>query len=160
MASGRLSRLQGRFVMSGIRGFLGKPGTLRVCQIVTGLLFLWAGLAKIGDLTAFAEQLHNYRIVPIWTENLLAMTVPWIEVVAGLALVVGVRARSGAVLATAMLAVFTVAVAAAWARGLDFECGCFGKASAGRIGAQKLLENLGMLALAGAGTLRSRVGAG
>ena len=147
-------------MMTGILDFLGKPRALRVCQVATGLLFLWAGLAKIGDLAGFALQLHNYRIVPIWTENLLAMTVPWTEVVAGLALVVGVRARSGAVLATAMLAVFTLAVAVAWARGLDFECGCFGKASSGRIGAQKLAENLGMLALAAGGTVRSRVGAG
>lgn len=146
--------------MAGLGVFLGHPRTLRVCQIATGLLFLAAGLAKIGDLATFAGQLHNYRIAPIWSENLLAMTVPWIEVVAGLALVVGIRPRSGAVLATAMLAVFTLAVAAAWARGLDFECGCFGKGSASRIGARKLLENLGMLALAAAGTLRSRIGPG
>ncbi len=129
---------------------------LRALQVITGLIFLGAGLSKIGDLAAFAQQIHNYRIMPVWSENLLGMTVPWIEVVAGLALVAGIRARAAAVLATTMLAVFTVAVAAAWMRGLDFECGCFGKASASRIGGRKILENLAMIAVAAGGALRGR----
>jgi uncharacterized protein (TIGR03437 family) len=44
-------------------------------------------------------------------------------------------------------AVFTIAVVAALGRGLSFECGCFGKAGAGTIGAKKLAENVVLLAL-------------
>jgi hypothetical protein len=39
------------------------------------------------------------------------------------------------------------------ARGLDFECGCFGTADHTRVGAFKLAQNLAMLAVA-AGALR------
>jgi uncharacterized membrane protein YphA (DoxX/SURF4 family) len=84
------------------------------------------------------------------------MTLPWIELLAGLALVLGVRPRSGAVLVLVLLVGFTVAVGAAWARGLDFECGCFGKASASRIGAQKFAENLAWTALAVVAALRPK----
>lgn len=131
-----------------------------LAQIAAGIVFLAAGLGKLGDVSLFAQQVHNYRIVPIWSENLLALTIPWIEIVAGLALVLRVRPRAGALVATVLTVVFTVAVGAAWARGLDFECGCFGKASASRIGAQKFAENLGLLALCVVGTLRRAAGPG
>jgi uncharacterized membrane protein YphA (DoxX/SURF4 family) len=84
------------------------------------------------------------------------MTVPWIELVAGLALVLGVAPRAGAWVAGALLLVFTLGVIAAMARGLSFECGCFGTANATRIGWAKLAENAGMLVLAGVGSLRPR----
>ena len=146
----------GRDIVRSALRALSAPRILRASQIVTGLIFAAAALSKLGDLATFASQIHNYRIVPIWSENLLAMTLPWIELVAALALAMGIRPRAGAIVATALLAVFTVAVGAAWARGLDFECGCFGKASAGRIGAQKLVENLGMLIVAVVASLRPR----
>jgi uncharacterized membrane protein YphA (DoxX/SURF4 family) len=143
-------------VIAGMIDRLSAPPVLRVAQIVTGFIFLAAGLSKLGDLPAFALQIHNYRVLPIWSEHLVAMTVPWIELVAGLALVVDVRPRAGALVATGLLGVFTLAVAAAWARGLDFECGCFGKASASRIGLAKLLENAAYLAVATVAVLRPR----
>ena len=70
-----------------------------------------------------------------------------IEVVAGLCLMTNVRSRSGAVLSTALLAAFTMGVIAALLRGLDIECGCFGTADASTVGAMKIFENVGMLAL-------------
>jgi uncharacterized membrane protein YphA (DoxX/SURF4 family) len=130
------------------------PVVVRIARIAIGVIFLAAALGKLGDLEMFAQQVHNYRILPLWSENLVAIVLPWIEILAGLALVFGVRSRSGAVVVTALLFVFTVAVGSAWARGLDFECGCFGKASASRVGAQKLLENIGMLALAAIACVR------
>ncbi len=141
---------------AGVTDRSNAPWVLRVAQIVTGLVFLAAGLSKLGDLPAFALQVHNYRALPIWSDNLVAMTVPWIEVVSGLALVLGVRPRAGALVATGLLGIFTLAVAAAWARGLDFECGCFGKASASRIGLAKLLENAAYLAVAAFAVRRPR----
>jgi uncharacterized membrane protein YphA (DoxX/SURF4 family) len=117
-------------------------------RVAIGVVFLAAALGKIGDPAAFALQVHNYRLAPVWSENLVAILLPWVELVAGLALVLGVRARSGAVIALTLMAMFTVAVGLAWARGLDFECGCFGKAGAARIGARKFFENIGLVAVA------------
>ena len=55
-----------------------------------------------------------------------------------------------------LMAVFTLAVLAALVRGLDIECGCFGTADASQVGVVKVLENLGMLALAVLASLRPR----
>jgi len=133
---------------------LTHPLVVRACQIATGVVFAWAGLAKIGDPLAFAEQIHNFRMVPVFAENLVAMTLPWIEVVAALALLLGVRARDGAILASVSLVVFTAAVIAAFARGLDIECGCFGTADASRVGVIKIGQNLVFIALAVGASLR------
>jgi uncharacterized membrane protein YphA (DoxX/SURF4 family) len=136
--------------------FLLHPTVRRAAQIVAGLIFLASALAKISDLPAFAVSIHNFRlepVIPMAATNLLAMTIPWVELVAGLALVGGVRPRAGAIVYTVLLVVFTVGVVAAMARGLSFECGCFGKASAGPVGLKKLAENLAMIALGVVGSI-------
>jgi hypothetical protein len=46
------------------------------------------------------------------------------------------------------MGLFVFVVAAAVARGLDIECGCFGTSDASRVGTAKLIENVGLLALA------------
>lgn len=142
--------------MNALIGRLSHPWLVRAAQVAIGLVFLAAALAKIGDTTYFAQQVHNYRLVPLWSEHLLAMTMPWIELVAGLALVIGPHRRAGALVVLVFMAVFTVAVGAAWARGLDFHCGCFGKAGAGMIGARKFFENVGLTLLAAIALLPPR----
>jgi putative oxidoreductase len=136
--------------MSVLPAFLLHPTARRAAQLVAGLIFLASALAKIADLSAFAGSVHNFHlepVIPMVATNFLAMTIPWVELVAGLALVAGVRPRAGAVVYTALLVVFTIGVVAAMARGLSFDCGCFGKAGAGPVGAKKLAENLVMIAV-------------
>ena len=142
--------------MSAIVSFLAHPWIIRLTRIAIGLVLLAAALAKIADVSTFAGHVHNFRLAPIEAENLVAMTLPWIELGAGLALVLGVRAREGAVVALVLMTVFTIGVGSAWARGLDFECGCFGTSGATRVGWPKLLENLGMLALGVVGVMPAR----
>ncbi len=125
-------------------------GTL--AQLAIGALFVAASLAKLGDLNDFANQVNHYRLAPVAVVNVIAMVTPWIELLAGLSLLLRVKPRAGAVVALAMLLVFTVAVAAAWARGLDFRCG---KAGAQSIGAQKFLENVALSLLAVAAATRT-----
>lgn len=135
---------------------LSHPALVRTAQVAIGLVFVAASLAKIGDATYFAQQVQNYRLAPLWSVNLAAVTMPWIELLAGLALVVGPRRRAGAAIVLAFMLFFTFAVGAAWARGLDFHCGCFGKAGAGMIGARKFAENVGLTLLAAIALLPPR----
>src|SRR5262249_55636252 len=103
-----------------MRAFLMPPTVRRGAQIVCGLIFLAAALPKIADLTAFAGNIHNFHlepIVPVAATNLLAVAIPWIELVAGLALVTGVRPRARALVDTLLLAAFTAAVGGAGAAG-------------------------------------------
>ncbi len=134
--------------MNGLRALVTHRGTVRGAQIVIGLVMGWAALAKLGDLAAFAQQVHNFRSLPLFAENLVAMMLPWIELIAALSLLLGIRPRSGALVTTTLLSVFTLAVAAALARGLDIQCGCFGTADASRVGLGKILQNLALLLVA------------
>jgi uncharacterized membrane protein YphA (DoxX/SURF4 family) len=142
--------------MEKLKRFLSHSWTVRVCQVAIGLVLIVAALPKIGDMSSFATAVHNFRIVPVVTENLLAMMLPWIELVAGLALILGFRARAGGVIATALMGVFLVAILAAMVRGLDIECGCFGTADAAKVGFAKLAENTTYVVLAVVATLRPR----
>ena len=127
---------------------LRHPGAVRVAQLGIAVVFLVAALGKIGDAGAFARQIHHFRLLPFGLENLLAITLPWIELVAALALLLRFRPRAGAVVTAGLMGLFVFVVAAAVARGLDIECGCFGTADASRVGNAKLIENVGLLALA------------
>ena len=142
--------------MRALLRLAGRSPVVVAARITPIVILAWAGLAKIGDPRAFADQVHNFRLLPVALENLAAMTLPWIELVAALALILGIRARAGAMLATALLAVFTAAVLSALWRDLDIECGCFGTHDASRVGWVKVGQNLAMLAVAALGSLRRR----
>lgn len=137
-------------------GLLAATPVRRGAQVLLGVLFVYAALAKIVDVADLATEVHNFRIVPLWSENLIAMTLPWVELLAGLALVLGVRSRAGAWVVGALLLAFTAGIVAAMARGLDITCGCFGTSTVTRVGWSKLAENAGMIVLAGLGSLRPR----
>jgi len=139
--------------------FFRHPTVRRIAQLGAGVIFLAAALPKIADLEAFSGSIHNFHmepVVPMVLTNVLAVMIPWIELVAGLALIANVKPRAGAVVYTALMVLFTVAVVAALARGLSFDCGCFGKSDAANLGMKKLLENLGMVALGVIASLERR----
>ena len=129
---------------------------VRLCQLLIGLILLVAALTKIGDAADFARQIHHYRLLPFGLENLVAITLPWIELVIALVLLLGLAPRAGGVAGAGIMALFVLVVAAAVARGLDIECGCFGTADASHVGLAKLAENTGLLALAVVGALKPR----
>jgi uncharacterized membrane protein YphA (DoxX/SURF4 family) len=142
--------------MDALKRFLHDRRTIRVSQIVVGVIFLFAALPKIGDMGSFALQIHNYRMIPVALENVMAVTLPWIELVIALALLLGIYARSGAVLSAGLMGVFLVAIGQAVARGLDIDCGCFGTTDATEVGFVKLAEDVGLLVLAVVASLRAR----
>ena len=66
--------------------------TIRV-QLALGVIFIAASLPKIVDPPSFAHMIYNYRIVPGALVNLSALTMPWIELLCGVALVLLVLSR-------------------------------------------------------------------
>lgn len=111
-------------------------------RCVLGAVFLIASIEKIANPGAFAESIGYYRLVGPALSMAAASFLPWLELLCGLGLLFGLGVRGSALLISAMLAVFTAAVAAALARGLDISCGCFSQDPAsGAIGLWKLAEN-------------------
>jgi putative oxidoreductase len=121
-----------------------------VLRIVLGALLVVAGALKLGDPTAFANEITNYRFLPALAPW-LAATLPVVEVVLGLALVaapIGWR-RAAALAALGLLAVFTVAVAQVVARGINVDCGCFG-GNSGPVTLLTVARDLVLVAMAAA----------
>lgn len=98
---------------------------LLVFRVVLGAVFIYASIHKILDPGAFAESIRNYLLLPALVTNLVAIILPWVEVVCGLFLVVGIFPRSCAAVVSALLAIFSAALIISLARGLDIDCGCF-----------------------------------
>ena len=119
-----------------------------VARLVVGLVFVIAALDKIVAPDPFAHNIINYDMVPMSLVNLIALVLPWIELLAGTALVLGIWVRTGSALAGAMLLVFIAAVSTAMAQGLNINCGCFSQTGEGtKVGWPKVLENSGMVLL-------------
>lgn len=96
-------------------------------RVGLGLLFVWAGAIKAWEPSGFLLNVQGYRLLPYKLEVAAAIYLPWLEMVCGLALVVGRVGRRGATLILGVLmSLFTLALAAGWYRGLDITCGCFG----------------------------------
>jgi putative oxidoreductase len=103
--------------------------TVRV-QIALGAIFVAAALPKIADPPSFAHMIYNYRILPAGLINISALVMPWVEIVAGLCLILGVWVRPARWIIGAMLAVFIVAISINLLRNNAIDCGCFDTSAA------------------------------
>jgi uncharacterized membrane protein YphA (DoxX/SURF4 family) len=120
--------------------------TWRVLQAVTGLVFLYAGLTKIGDPHAFLESVSNMRISN--NEHFLFFTayfLPPLEIVTGAGLILNWQPIASRTIVTILLVVFCAILIHAQKSGLDINCGCFGK-SLNIQYHQHILLNLGLIA--------------
>jgi uncharacterized membrane protein YphA (DoxX/SURF4 family) len=108
-----------------IREWLASPWLTVRMQIAVGVIFIAAALPKVVDPPAFAQMIYNYRLVPGFAVNAAALVMPWIELLAGAGLVLGIWRRSSATVIGALLVVFIVAIGINLARGHAVNCGCF-----------------------------------
>jgi spermidine/putrescine-binding protein len=106
---------------------------------------VYAGVPKVLHPDQFADIVLNYRILTGPLVNWVALTLPWLELIAGVLLILGAFTRAAAILATAMFATFTVALASAQIRHLDIACGCFDVAASSGSTSQSLVEAVVLL---------------
>jgi uncharacterized membrane protein YphA (DoxX/SURF4 family) len=135
---------------------LRHPALYWAVAIALGALFIYASHDKIGAPRDFARIVYHYRLVGPSAElgflpaNLLAVVLPWVELVCGVLLIIGLWRREAAALTAAMLVVFVFAVGWALFQGIDIKnCGCFSVSGDGRsAGIKLILGDLGLLAAA------------
>jgi uncharacterized membrane protein YphA (DoxX/SURF4 family) len=94
-------------------------------RLTVGGMFVYASLYKILDPGSFARSIWFYHMVPGTLINLMAIILPWIELLCGLALVFGVLYRGAVLWANLMTVIFLFALGSAIMRGLSIDCGCF-----------------------------------
>jgi putative oxidoreductase len=129
--------------------------TIRV-QLALGAIFIIAALPKIADPPSFAHMIYNYRLVPSSLINISALVMPWVELLAGLALILGVWKAAARTVIGIMLAIFIVAISINLSRDNAIDCGCFNVADRGKTHEQRIFDmkvdvfrDLGMLLMVG-----------
>ena len=126
----------------------------RLCGWALGGVFLYAGIIKALDPAQLAAQIRNYQLAPWWMIHPAALVLPWVEIIAGLLLILGIWAIEATLVLTGLLALFMIAIGWAMRLGLDIECGCF--AGHTKVGWARLAEDGAMLAVALLGLLARR----
>ena len=134
---------------------IGVP--LLIARLFVGVLFVYLAIDKIRDPINFLKLTRQYKLVDEQSAyvlmNLIAVTLPWLEMLCGVVLILGVAVRAAGLLSAGMLVVFTPMIlsrglelynlgAADTFCGVNFDCGC----GAGVVFVcPKLLENCAML---------------
>lgn len=141
--------------MSRLAGFAAHPWTLRLGAWLLGGVMLGAALSKIADPPGFMRSIHPYHLLPDGLLAPLALTLPWLESLCGLALILGPARRGAAALTLALMVVFLGALGLNRLRGNPVDCGCFGGSHAPRTREERLrdmdlamLRDLGLALLA------------
>jgi uncharacterized membrane protein YphA (DoxX/SURF4 family) len=107
-----------------------------------GGVLLYAGYLKAFTPDKSMMAVRAYELLPIWLANAFGIILPWLEMGAGLLLIVGVAVRNAAIFGSVLMVAFIIAIAQAWARGLSIDCGCFGDGGAVDPSETKYLQSI------------------
>lgn len=95
-----------------------------------GGLFCFSGYVKLSNVQTFADSVKAFRIFDLDKVEHLAVlttyTVPWLEMLSGVLLVLGLWSRPAALAIAGQLIAFTIGILSVLGRGLEIKCGCFG----------------------------------
>ena len=89
--------------------------------------FIIAGYFKALSPAAFLMDVRSFQLLDDPWAAWLAMSLPWLEILCGLALVSGILLDGAILTITGMLSAFLAAIIYSWHRGIDLQCGCFGE---------------------------------
>jgi uncharacterized membrane protein YphA (DoxX/SURF4 family) len=103
---------------------LAHPWPYRIVRMALAALFIYAGFIKLLGPKAFAATISAYDLAPEPLLPLMAVGLPLIEMIAGLAL--ALDRPWGLHLITGLLALFIFVLGYAILGDLDVDCGCFG----------------------------------
>jgi len=99
---------------------------LFVLRLLLGVLFVLASVDKIAHPEVFVVSVNKYQLLPPTLVPLAAVTLPWIELLAGVALLAGIGVEGAALVTTVLLVAFLSGMGINFARGRELDCGCFG----------------------------------
>lgn len=124
------------------------PILVLIVRVALGAVFLIAGALKIGHFDLFASQIAGFQLLPHPVIAPLALLLPFVEVLLGAYLIIGLFTRAAAWLAALQLAIFSAAIASAVVRGISTSCGCFGPTDATMTSWPEVARDAGLTVLA------------
>lgn len=129
------------------RDLLRHPAGAFAARLLLASVLLYAGLAKVGHAADLARIIYGYRLLHPELVDLAGMTLPWLEMLTGVLLLLGLLRPSASAVACGLFVGFVIAAGLAMARGIDAPCGCFSVGSASERIGWELLARDGLFAL-------------
>lgn len=113
-----------------------------------GLILIATGFGKALDIPGFTQVLANYQLLPPWGNIVMAVTLPFIEMITGLGLLTAHYLRAAASSSVILHIMLLAAASVTMWRGIHLDnCGCFGVFLARPLGVQTLIEDSLLLLL-------------
>jgi len=97
-----------------------------VFRIGLGVVFIISGAGKLPELAAFIEQVEEANILPHALAQVYGTALPYVEIVIGALLILGLLSRFAAGIGGLAVLSFIIGNSTRLYRGLYGECGCFG----------------------------------
>ena len=120
--------------------------TIVGCRLILGAVFIYASYNKILDPKVFSDTIDLYKATPIGINNLMALIIPWVELLIGFGLILNRSIKGSIILSISLLILFIILLSQAYYRGLTLDCGCFGGGSSNLSDADlrfKMLRRIG-----------------
>jgi len=138
MARRHIAALSKSLVLRSLSGVLAP---------VLGLVFCISGLSKILHAYEFLDSVYQYELLGPQAGLVVAMILPWLELLIGTCILLNVALRGAFLLCIALSTVFSAAQFVAIQRDLAISCGCFtGFAAQDLVGFGTLLRSASLIA--------------
>ena len=108
-----------------IKQFITSEYLSLILRLVVGIIFIYASMTKIPYPAEFAKNVEAYRLFPFWSINVIAVFLPWMEMICGIFLIIGLMTRASAAVLAVLTAGFTISLTINVVRGSPISCGCF-----------------------------------
>jgi len=95
-------------------------------RIGLGVVFIVSGAGKLPELAAFVNQVEEADILPHALARVYGTALPWVEIVIGALLILGLFSRFAAGIGGLAALSFIIGNSTRLYQGLYGECGCFG----------------------------------
>ena len=95
-----------------------------ISRLILGFIFIYFSWDKIINPVLFAKLVENYDILPSDLINIGVLVLPWIELLIGICLILGVFIDTSALISLVLLSLFVIMIFQAFLRGKSIDCGC------------------------------------
>jgi len=99
-----------------------------ILSVIVGGILIYAAIPKIIAPNAFYLDILGYNIIGMLFSKILAISLPWVELLSGAGIIIGVWYLSSLRIAQWLYSVFVVLLIITLIRGINTDCGCFGSA--------------------------------
>jgi len=99
---------------------------LKSLRYILGFIYLYAGVSKIFEPMLFKAVIENYFAIPNTLALILAILVPWIQILAALSLILNWYVLYSSGILFIMSVSFFGLMVVNYGQVLPFGCGCFG----------------------------------